>query len=216
MVASERKDVRFSFLSFSRMTTPYSSRPISQSPIEISPVRHQLPFAPAVLLADTTRQEGALWSGSAPPLKGQANAAQETRNRGRRAACNSLHSRRGNRQDGKTGGTLNVDLTTNIDYTDPALSYLSPGWELEYATCLKLMNYPDGMGPKTSQLVPEAAAGFPKVSNNGKTYDFTVSAGFTRFSDGSKVTTASFKAAFDRNADPKMQSPAGASSRSGA
>jgi ABC-type oligopeptide transport system substrate-binding subunit len=111
---------------------------------------------------------------------------------------------------GKTGGTLNVDLTTDVDYTDPALSYLSTGWELEYATCLKLMNYPDGLGPKTSQLVPEAAAGFPKVSNNGKTYDFTISTGFTKFSDGSKVTAASFKAAFDRVADPKMQSPAGA------
>jgi ABC-type oligopeptide transport system substrate-binding subunit len=110
----------------------------------------------------------------------------------------------------KTGGTLNVDLATDVDYTDPALSYLSTGWELEYATCLKLMNYPDGMGPRTRQLVPEAAAGFPKVSNNGRTYDFTISAGFTKFSDGSKVTAASFKAAFDRNADPKMQSPAGA------
>jgi ABC-type oligopeptide transport system substrate-binding subunit len=110
----------------------------------------------------------------------------------------------------KTGGTLNVDLTTDVDYTDPALSYLSTGWELEYATCLKLMNYPDGIGPKTSQLVPEAAAGFPKVSNNGRTYDFTISTAFTKFSDGTKVTAASFKAAFDRNADPKMQSPAGA------
>ena len=36
----------------------------------------------------------------------------------------------------KTGGTLNVDLTTDVDYTDPALSYLSTGWELEYATGL--------------------------------------------------------------------------------
>ena len=108
----------------------------------------------------------------------------------------------------KTGGTLNVDLTTDVDYTDPALSYLSTGWELEYATGLKLMNYPDGLGPRTAQLVPEAAAGFPKVSNNGKTYDFTVNAGFTRFSDVSKVTAANFRAAFDRIADPKMQSPA--------
>src|SRR5436305_14496471 len=69
----------------------------------------------------------------------------------------------------KTGGTLNVDLTTDVDYTDPALSYLSTGWELEYATDLKLLNYPDGIGPRTSQLVPEAAAGFPKVSTHGKT-----------------------------------------------
>src|SRR5256885_17247868 len=92
----------------------------------------------------------------------------------------------------KTGGTLNVDLTTDVDFTDPALSYLSTGWELEYATCLKLMNYPDGMGPRTSQLMPEAAAGFPKVSNSGKTYDFTISTGFTKFSDGSPATAAAF------------------------
>ena len=62
----------------------------------------------------------------------------------------------------------------DVDYTDPALDYLSTGWEIEYSTCLKLMNYPDANGAKGSQLVPEAASGFPKVSNSGKTYDFTV------------------------------------------
>ena len=108
---------------------------------------------------------------------------------------------------GAQGGTLNVDLPNDVDYTDPALDYLSTGWEIEYATCLKLMNYPDANGPKGSQLVPEAAAGFPKVSNNGKTYDFTVNAGFTKFSNGAPVTAANFKAAIDRDADPKMQSP---------
>ncbi|HEX7627073.1 MAG TPA: ABC transporter substrate-binding protein [Gaiellaceae bacterium] len=111
-------------------------------------------------------------------------------------------------KSGATGGTLNVDISTDVDYTDPALDYLSTGWEIEYSTCLKLMNYPDANGPKSAQLTPEAAAGFPKVSNNGKTYDFTVSAGFTKFSNGQAVTAANFKAAFDRDADPKMQSPA--------
>src|SRR5881394_2278000 len=109
---------------------------------------------------------------------------------------------------GATGGTLTVDLTTDVDYTDPALDYLSTGWEIEYSTCLKLMNYPDANGAKGAQLVPEAAAGFPKVSNNGKTYDFNVKAGFTKFSNGAPVTAANFKAAIDRDADPKMQSPA--------
>jgi len=106
------------------------------------------------------------------------------------------------------GGTLNVDLLSDVDFTDPALDYLSSGWEIEYSTCLKLMNYPDANGPKGSQLVPEAAAGFPKVGNNGKTYDFTVNASFTKFSNGAPVTAANFKAAIDRDADPKMQSPA--------
>jgi ABC-type transport system substrate-binding protein len=111
-------------------------------------------------------------------------------------------------KSGAVGGTLNVDISTDVDYTDPALDYLSTGWEIEYATCLKLMNYPDANGAKGSQLVPEAASGFPKVSNSGKTYDFTVNAGFTKFSNGQPVTAAAFKAAFDRDADPKMQSPA--------
>src|SRR3954465_2151034 len=111
-------------------------------------------------------------------------------------------------KSGATGGTLTVDISPDVDYTDPALDYLSTGWEIEYATCLKLMNYPDANGAKGSQLVPEAAAGFPKVSNNGKTYDFNVKAGFTKFSNGQAVTAANFKAAIDRNADPKMQSPA--------
>ena len=109
---------------------------------------------------------------------------------------------------GAQGGTMNIDLPNDVDYTDPALDYLSTGWEIEYATCLKLMNYPDANGAKGSQLVPEAATGFPKVSNSGKTYDFNVKVGYTKFSNGQAVTAANFKAAFDRNADPKMQSPA--------
>src|SRR6478735_9575516 len=117
------------------------------------------------------------------------------------AAAHSAHK-------GATGGTLNIDLPNDVDYTDPALDYLSTGWEIEYSTCLKLMNYPDANGAKGSQLVPEAATGFPKVSNSGKTYDFNVKVGYTKFSNGQAVTAANFKAAFDRNADPKMQSPA--------
>ena len=120
------------------------------------------------------------------------------------AAAKSSHPAKA----GATGGTMTVDISTDVDYTDPALDYLSTGWEIEYSTCLKLMNYPDANGPKGAQLVPEAASGFPKVSNNGKTYDFNVQAGFTKFSDGSPVTAANFKAAIDRDADPKMQSPA--------
>lgn len=108
----------------------------------------------------------------------------------------------------KAGGTFDIDLSTDIDYTDPALAYLSSSWELEYATGLKLVNYPDVNGPRSSQLVPEAAAGFPRVSGDGKTYDFNVRVSFTKFSNGQAVTAASFAAALNRVADPKMQSPA--------
>jgi peptide/nickel transport system substrate-binding protein len=107
-----------------------------------------------------------------------------------------------------SGGTLNVELSTDTDYTDPALAYLASSWELEYATCLKLLNYPDSNGPQASQLVAEGASGMPRVSKDGRTYDFTVNASFTKFSNGQPVTAANFAAALNRDANPKMQSPA--------
>jgi ABC-type transport system substrate-binding protein len=109
---------------------------------------------------------------------------------------------------GLSGGTLNVDLATDVDSTDPALAYLNTSWEIEYATCLKLVNYPDAEAPKGSTIVPEAAAGLPRVSAGGRRYDFTVAAGFTRFSNGEKVSAASFADAFARIRNPKLESPA--------
>src|SRR5438105_15831221 len=69
----------------------------------------------------------------------------------------------------KTGGTFVAELSTDVDYVDPGLDYLSSGWEIQYATGCKLLNYPDTNGARGGQLVPEVAAGFPKVSQNGKT-----------------------------------------------
>ena len=108
-----------------------------------------------------------------------------------------------------TGGTINVDLQYRRGlHATPRSTTTSPAGRSSTRPCLKLLNYPDGNGAEGRQLVPEAAAGFPKVSNNGKTYDFTVNASWTKFSNGQPVTAANFKAAFDRDADPKMQSPA--------
>jgi ABC-type transport system substrate-binding protein len=107
----------------------------------------------------------------------------------------------------KTGGTFVAELSTDVDYVDPGLDYLSSGWEIQYATGCKLLNYPDTNGPRGGQLVPEVAAGFPKVSQNGKTYTFTVRPGY-KFADGTAVTAQSFADAFNRDANPKLQSPA--------
>jgi len=104
------------------------------------------------------------------------------------------------------GGTYVVEFTTDVDYTDPALDYLSTGWEMMYATACKLYNFPDKEAPAGSQLQPEVAAGLPVVSNKGKTYTIKLKSTY-KFSDGSKVTAASFVDAFNRNANPKLQSP---------
>jgi peptide/nickel transport system substrate-binding protein len=109
----------------------------------------------------------------------------------------------------RTGGTLVFDTQGDFQFMDPQISYYSLDWTVLQATCVKLLNWPDTNGPKAAQLQPEAAVGFPKVSNGGKTYDFTVSVPWTRFYPGNQpVTAQSFKNAFDRIMDPKLQSPA--------
>jgi ABC-type transport system substrate-binding protein len=110
--------------------------------------------------------------------------------------------------EAKRGGTLRINLsTTDYEFLDPALSYEAPGWQVLYMTNLMLLNYPDKPAPEGSRLVPDAAVGFPRISNNGRTYTFKIKPGL-RFSDGSPVTAAAFKRAFERAASPQQASPA--------
>ena len=53
--------------------------------------------------------------------------------------------------------------------------------QLLYATCAKLLNYPDRAGLAGSQLVPEVAQSLPTLSADRKSYTFTIRSGF-RFS----------------------------------
>jgi ABC-type transport system substrate-binding protein len=110
--------------------------------------------------------------------------------------------------EAKRGGTLRINLsTTDFEYLDPALAYDAAGWQVLYMTNLMLLNYPDKPAPEGSRLVPDAAAGFPRVSRDGRTYTFTIKSGL-RFSDGSAVTAAAFKRAFERAASQQQGSPA--------
>ena len=106
----------------------------------------------------------------------------------------------------KTGGTLKVNIsTTDIQFSDPTLDYETLGWQIEYATALKLLNWKE----TKATLFPEAAAAFPRVSAGGKRYTFTIRHGL-KLSNGSPVTAANFKVAFARANNPKMNSPAAA------
>jgi ABC-type transport system substrate-binding protein len=110
--------------------------------------------------------------------------------------------------EAKRGGTLRLNVSnTDFEFTDPAMSYDAIGWQMLYAVNVTLLNYPDKPAPEGTRLVPEAAAGFPRVSRDGKTYTFTVRSGM-KFSDGSPVTAAAFKRAIERAADPQQASPA--------
>jgi peptide/nickel transport system substrate-binding protein len=104
------------------------------------------------------------------------------------------------------GKTLSLAVAgSDVDSTDPALAYGVLSWQIEYETCSKLLDYSD-VGGGSSELSPDAAVGFPVVSNSGKTYTFTIRSGI-KFDDGAPVSANSFVAAFNRDANPSMQSP---------
>jgi YVTN family beta-propeller protein len=101
------------------------------------------------------------------------------------------------------GGTFRVDSERDPE-TDPAL-YPDPS--ISYATCAKLLNYPDKPAPHGSQLVPEVARSLPSVSADGRTYTFTIRKGF-RFSPPlrDEVTAETFKYAIERSLSPRTRS----------
>jgi YVTN family beta-propeller protein len=88
---------------------------------------------------------------------------------------------------------------------DPVQS--SVAFEVSFATCALLFNYPDRPFPMGSRLVPEVAAGEPLVSDDGRTYRFTLRSGF-RFAPPSNepVTAAAFERALERVLSPVIDS----------
>jgi ABC-type oligopeptide transport system substrate-binding subunit len=107
------------------------------------------------------------------------------------------------------GRILRVDLEPDFDSVDPALALLPQTWQVEYATCLKLMNFPDKeVSEGGSQPIPEAA-GSPRISRDGRTYTLPIRTGL-RFSTGVPVTAANFAYVMNRDLNPAMNSPGAA------
>jgi peptide/nickel transport system substrate-binding protein len=116
-----------------------------------------------------------------------------------------LHAGRG--ESAPPPDTLVVSQTQDFASLDPALAQTRQAWELEYATCAKLLNYPSVAGYRGTRLQPEVAESMPTVSADKLTYTFTVARGW-RFSDGTAVTAASFARALERARSPELLSPA--------
>jgi ABC-type oligopeptide transport system substrate-binding subunit len=108
--------------------------------------------------------------------------------------------------DTPRGGTLRVSRFSDVDFVDPALAYYPWSWEIGYATCAKLFNYPDAAGAAGTRLVPEVVDRH-SISRDGRTYTFELKRTF-RFNTGAAVTAQSFADAFNRAAQPKLGSPA--------
>jgi DNA-binding SARP family transcriptional activator/ABC-type transport system substrate-binding protein/streptogramin lyase len=104
---------------------------------------------------------------------------------------------------GRKGGTLfDSGATTDPAFTAP--TWDAPQLQFHYATCARLLNYPDATGEAGKRLVPDAAD-LPQISDDGRTYTFEIRRGF-RFSPPSneEVTPESFRHAIERALSPKF------------
>jgi ABC-type oligopeptide transport system substrate-binding subunit len=88
---------------------------------------------------------------------------------------------------------------------EPALSTDPGAYEIEFATCAKLLNYPDEPSPEGWQLQPEVAAAMPTLSGDRRTYTFRIRPGY-RFSPPSHqpVTAETFRYSIERALSPRL------------
>jgi peptide/nickel transport system substrate-binding protein len=104
---------------------------------------------------------------------------------------------------GKTYPLLRV-VWDAPDYMDPALYYTVAAYQLDNYVWTGLVGYKHVAGPDGATVVPYLAESMPKISADGKTYDFTLRKGL-KYSDGSPVKASDFRYTIER--DFKMDSP---------
>jgi YVTN family beta-propeller protein len=108
----------------------------------------------------------------------------------------SVQTRIGAAQTARAGGVAVLN-TTGLGFA----AGLNPAdAQIGYATCARLVNYPDAPAPAGQRLIPELAQTMPTVSRDGRTYTFVIRPGF-RFSprSGQVVTAATVAYTLERN-----------------
>jgi len=93
---------------------------------------------------------------------------------------------------GRTGGEATFAYASFPDYLDPALTYTVAGVQSVSVTNLGLLTYKRAKGEEGAQLIPALAEDMPEVSDDGKTYTFTLREGL-KYSDGSPVKASDFE-----------------------
>ena len=89
--------------------------------------------------------------------------------------------------------TIIIGTTDEVNSLDANDAYATHDWEIIKNTGMGLMGYTPG----TADLVPAAAADFPVISDEGKTYTYTLKDGLA-FADGTPLTSADFVNAWNR------------------
>jgi len=88
---------------------------------------------------------------------------------------------------------------------EAALNPDAAAYQIDFATCAKLVNYADASGSAGVALRPEVAAAMPSLSPDRRTYTFRVRSGY-RFSPPSNepVTAETFRYSIERALSPRF------------
>lgn len=98
---------------------------------------------------------------------------------------------------GKQGGAITVAQGSQPDALDPAIAYTSNSWEALWLVYTGPLTYKRAEGTEGAELIPGVATDLPEVSDDGRTYSFTVRDGL-RYSDGTPVKASDFEHAVKR------------------
>ena len=89
--------------------------------------------------------------------------------------------------------TVIIGTTDEVHSLDAQDAYAVHDWEILKNTGVSLLGYTPG----TSELITGVAADFPEVSEDGKTYTFTLKEGVT-YADGTPLTAQDYVTAWER------------------
>lgn len=108
------------------------------------------------------------------------------------AGCGNSSDDSSNADAGKAGGSMTVAQTSQPDALDPALAYTSQSWEPLWVVYTPPLTYEHAEGEAGTKLIPGVAEALPEISQDGKTYTFTVRKGL-EYSDGTPVKATDFE-----------------------
>jgi class 3 adenylate cyclase/ABC-type transport system substrate-binding protein len=102
-----------------------------------------------------------------------------------------------------------IAYKSQIGDGEPAIDQGPAAFQIAFATCAKLLNYPDEPAPQGWELRPEVAAAMPEVSDGGRTYTFTIRPGY-RFSppENEELTAETFRYSIERALSPRLSDAA--------
>jgi peptide/nickel transport system substrate-binding protein len=113
------------------------------------------------------------------------------------SSTSSSASSSGGSSSGKSGGTATVVAGTFPQSLDPSIDFTTQGGEVHWLTHLGPYSFAHASGTAGGQLIPSLATALPTISNDGKTYTFTIRKGL-KYPDGQPVVASDLTFGIER------------------